>query len=79
MFGEGFTYAFKNSWQYIREQVLDKIILYKLRQMTAFARANPQEFYEMATENGEAEAKQFYATAEKGKQRLRAKSRNSTI
>ena len=50
---------------YIREQVLDKIILYKLRQMTAFARAKPQEFYEMATENGEAEAKQFYATAEK--------------
>ena len=58
---------------YIREQVLDKIILYKLRQMTAFARANPQEFYEMATENGEAEAKQFYATAEKEKQRIESR------
>ena len=55
---------------YIREQVLDKIILYKLRQMTAFARVNPQEFYELATENGEAEAKKFYATAEKEKQRI---------
>lgn len=58
---------------YIREQVLDKIILYKLRQMTAFARANPQEFYEMATKNGEAEAKQFYATAEKEKQRIESR------
>ncbi len=58
---------------YIREQVLDKIILYKLKQMTAFARANPQEFYEMATENGEAEAKQFYATAEKEKQRIESR------
>ena len=58
---------------YIREQVLDKIILHKLRQMTAFARANPQEFYEMATENGEAEAKQFYATAEKEKQRIESR------
>ena len=58
---------------YIREQVLDKIILYKLRQMTAFARANPQEFYEMATENGEAEAKQFYATAKKEKQRIESR------
>ena len=58
---------------YIREQILDKIILYKLKQMTAFARVNPQEFYEMATENGEAEAKQFYATAEKEKQRIESR------
>lgn len=60
---------------YIREQVLDKIILYKLKQMTAFARTNPQEFYEMATENGNAEAKQFYATAEKEKQRIESRIR----
>ena len=58
---------------YIREQILDKIILYKLKQMTAFARVNPQEFYEMATENGEAEAKQFYATAEKEKHRIESR------
>ena len=32
--------------------------------MTAFARENPDEFYAMATENGEAEAKKFYAMAE---------------
>ena len=33
--------------------------------MTAFARENPDEFYAMATENGEAEAKKFYAMAER--------------
>ena len=33
----------------------------------------PQEFYEMVTENGEAEAKQFYATAEKEKQRIESR------
>ncbi|MBQ9734479.1 MAG: zinc ribbon domain-containing protein [Clostridia bacterium] len=52
---------------YIREQVIDKIILKKLRDITAFARIKPQEFYDMATENGEIEAKRFYETAEKEK------------
>ena len=41
--------------------------------MTAFAGANPQEFYEMATKNGEAEARQFYATSEKEKQRVESR------
>ena len=38
--------------------------------MTAFAREKPEEFYAMATENGEAEAKKFYATAERHKSSL---------
>ena len=58
---------------YIREQVIDKIILKKLRDMTAFARIKPQEFYDMATENGEAEAKRFYETAEKEKKRIESR------
>ena len=58
---------------YIREQVIDKIILKKLQDMTAFARIKPQEFYEMATENGEAEAKRFYETAEKEKKRIESR------
>lgn len=32
--------------------------------VTAFARDNPDEFYAMATQSGEAEAKKFYKTAE---------------
>lgn len=49
---------------YIRENVLDQIVLHNLKTVTAFARDNPDEFYAMATQNGEAEAKKFYKTAE---------------
>lgn len=49
---------------YIRENVLDQIVLHNLKTVTAFAREQPEEFYAMATQNGEAEAKKFYATAE---------------
>lgn len=52
---------------YIREQIVDEIILQKLKEMTAFAREQPEEFYAMATQNGEAEAKKFYLSAEKEK------------
>jgi len=55
---------------YIRECVLDQIILEKLREVTSFARKNPDEFYALATQNGEAEAKKFYQTAEKEKTRI---------
>ena len=48
---------------YIRENVLDQIVLHNLKTVTAFAREQPEEFYAMATRNGEAEAKKFYATA----------------
>ncbi len=52
---------------YIRENVLDQIILHNLKTVTAFAREQPEEFYAMATQNGEAEAKKFYKTAEREK------------
>ncbi len=45
---------------YIREN-------HYLKTVTAFARDNPDEFYTMATQNGEAEAKKFYKTAEREK------------
>lgn len=47
---------------YIRESVLESVVLTSLKKMTAFAREKPDEFYAMAMENGEAEAKKFYNT-----------------
>lgn len=58
---------------YIREQVLDKIILGRVKKMTVLARENPEEFYAMATENGEAEAKKFYSMAERQKSSLESR------
>ena len=52
---------------YIRENVLDQIVLHNLKTVTAFAREQPEEFYAMATQNGEVEAKKFYKTAEREK------------
>lgn len=52
---------------YIRESVLDQIVLHNLKTVTAFAREQPEEFYAMAAQNGEAEAKKFYKTAEREK------------
>ncbi len=52
---------------YIRENVLDQIVLHNLKTVTAFAREQPEEFYAMAAQNGEAEAKKFYKTAEREK------------
>lgn len=49
---------------YIREQVLDQIVLENLKEMTAYARENADEFYEMAAQNGRAEAKKFGKSAE---------------
>ena len=47
---------------YIRESVLENVVLASLKKMTAFAREKPDEFYAMAMENGEAEARKFYDT-----------------
>ena len=55
---------------YIRECVLDEIVLRNLRQVTEFARERAEEFYVMATANGEAEAERFYKAAEREKQQL---------
>lgn len=50
--------------------MLNEIVLTSLRQMTAYARENTEEFYAMATANGEAEAERFYATAERQKTQI---------
>ena len=55
---------------YIRESVLDTIVLHNLRTVTAFARDNPDEFYAMATQNGEEEAEKFYRNAKLQKEQL---------
>lgn len=52
---------------YIRECALDQIVLHNLKMVTAFAREQSEEFYDMATQNGEAEANRFYKTAEREK------------
>ena len=58
---------------YIRENVLDQIVLHNLKTVTAFAREQPEEFYAMATQNGEAEAKKFYAIA--GREKVQIEKR----
>lgn len=58
---------------YISESVVDGIVLNNLRQVTEFARSNPEEFYAMAAKNGETEAKKFTAQAEKEKQRMKSR------
>ncbi len=55
---------------YIRESVLDEIVLRNLQTVTAFAREQPEEFYAMAAQNGEEEAKKFYKTAEREQKQL---------
>ena len=55
---------------YISESVVDAIVLADLKRVTEYARSHTEEFYAMATENGEAEAKKFYASAEKEKKRI---------
>ena len=54
----------------IKEQVLDTIVLAQLKSMIALASNHSDEFYAMATEKGKAEAKKYYATAEKEKSQL---------
>ena len=60
---------------YIRESVLDQIVLHNLKTVTAFAREQPEKFYAMATQNGEAEAKKFYKTAEREKVQIEKRIR----
>lgn len=50
---------------YIREAVLDQIVLKSIQDVTAFARKSPDAFYRKAAQNGEAQAKRFYAAAKK--------------
>ena len=55
---------------YIRESMLDAIVLHNLQTVTAFAREKPDEFYAMATKNGEAEARKFYKSAKREKDQI---------
>ena len=58
---------------YIRESVLENVVLTSLKKMTAFAREKPDEFYAMAMENGEAEAKKFYDTVARQRAQIQAR------
>lgn len=58
---------------YIRKSVLESIVLTNLKKMTAFAREKPDEFYAMAMENGEAEAKKFYDTVARQRAQIQAR------
>jgi hypothetical protein len=50
---------------YIREEVLDSIVLRYLRQVVSYARDKSDEFYAIAMANGEAEAKKQFKENEK--------------
>ena len=52
---------------YIRESVLDEIVLDSLKKVTAYARENSDEFYRIAAENGELEAKKLFRESESRK------------
>lgn len=52
---------------YIRESVLDEIVLASLKKVTAYARENSDEFYRIAAENGELEAKKLFRESESRK------------
>lgn len=58
---------------YIRESVLENVVLASLKKMTAFAREKPDEFYAMAMDNGEAEAKKFYDTVARQRTQIQAR------
>ena len=58
---------------YIRESVLEEIVLTDLRRMTMLAREQPEEFYKMAMENGEEEARKFYDTVTRQQNKLNAR------
>ena len=55
---------------YIRESVLDRIILESLKEMTAYARESADEFYEMAAQNGRAEARKYSESSEQERKQL---------
>ncbi|MCM1008957.1 MAG: recombinase zinc beta ribbon domain-containing protein [Ruminococcus flavefaciens] len=52
---------------YIRESVLDEIVLASLKKVTAYAREHSEEFYRIAAENGEREAEKMLKESESRK------------
>ena len=57
----------------IKANVLDEIVLSQLREMTAYARENTGEFYEMAVQNGEAESLKFKKESERKKSKIESR------
>ena len=55
------------SVHYLRERILERIVLENLRRMTAFARDDPEDFYGYAMKKGRAEAKKQNELFEKRK------------
>ena len=55
------------SYHYIRQIMLDQIILQKIREVTAFARENPDEFYAIARQKAEKEADSYLKISAKEK------------
>ena len=60
----------KNSIKKSTYQKYESIILAQFKSMIALANNHSDEFYAMATEKGKAEAKMYYASAEKEKSQL---------
>ena len=58
---------------YIREQILEHIVLENLKTVASFARDDPKEFYAMAAKNGEAEAKKFIKESKREKDQINAR------
>ncbi len=50
---------------YIKETVIDEVVLQSLRKVTTFARERSEEFYNMAMSNGEKEAMEQFKDTEK--------------
>ena len=55
------------SYHYIRQIMLDKIILQKIREITEFAREDPDEFYDIARQKAEKEADSYIKVSAKEK------------
>lgn len=58
---------------YIRKQILEHIVLENLKSMTAFASNDPEKFYAMAAQNGEAEARKLMKESKREKEQIDAR------
>lgn len=69
------------SFHYIREVIIDQIVLQKIREMTAFAREKPDEFHALVKKKAEHEADNFtrISAKEKDKIQKRVKELDSII
>ena len=59
----------------IKANVLDSLVLNQLRDMTAYARENPEGFYEMAMQDGEKEAQKLRKESEQKKSKLEKRNK----